>query len=150
MVIYDENNNIVKDPDLKIGFLKNEKKIVHHDAVPSVEEQCHYKVIAEYPNGGKDVEKIIDVEEIQGNDSYDEEISIQKYVLYTKEELEEKERIKSLPTDESRLQAMEDALMQMMLGGTSGVKFLEQHVQNGTCHSRKVKRSCEKRIHYGR
>jgi hypothetical protein len=55
-----------------------------------VKEKFHYETIAEYPNGGKDVKKIVDVEEVKAKDAWDEEIPIQKYILYTAEELEAK------------------------------------------------------------
>ena len=49
--------------------------VVHHDAVQHVEEQGHYEVIAEYPNGGKDVRWVIDVPGVEGHDAYDEVVS---------------------------------------------------------------------------
>ena len=87
MEIIDENGIVIENPDLELGYLVQDKKIVHHDAVAGVPEEYHYETIAEYPNGGKDVEKVIDVPEVKAQAPYDEEIEIQKYILYTAEEL---------------------------------------------------------------
>lgn len=88
--------------DLKKGYLmddeivtEHEAEIVHHPAVEAVEEQSHYEVIAEYPNGGKDVEKVIDVEAVEAREAYDEVVkeawtereAIQIYIPYTEEEI---------------------------------------------------------------
>ena len=134
MKILNELGVEVTDPDLTLGYLKDDTEKVHHDEVQAVQgipPKVHYEVIAEYPNGGKDVKEIIDEEGVEGHDlipAWDEEVDIKKYILYTEDELKqnaidkaEKERLASLPTIEDRLKAAEDALMIMMLGGTSGV-----------------------------
>lgn len=90
MKIIDENKNIITNPDLDLGYLVNDTETIHHDAIEAVKEKFHYETIAEYPNGGKDVQKIIDVEEVKAKDAWDEEIPIQKYILYTAKELKVK------------------------------------------------------------
>lgn len=90
MKIIDENKNEITNPDLDLGYLVNDTETIHHDAIEAVEEKSHYETIAEYPNGGKDVQKIIDIEEVKAKDAWDEEIPIQKYILYTAEELKAK------------------------------------------------------------
>lgn len=90
MKIIDENKNIITNPDLELGYLVSDTETIHHDAIEAVEEKSHYETIAEYPNGGKDVQKIIDVEEVKAKDAWDEKVPIQKYILYTAEELETK------------------------------------------------------------
>lgn len=89
MKTYDENDNLIENPDLEKGYLKNDKKTIHHDAVEAVEEKFHYETLAEYPNGGKSVKKVIDVEGVEHKDAYDKEVDIQRYILFTKEELKE-------------------------------------------------------------
>lgn len=134
MKIIDEQGNIITNPDLTLGYLKNDIEKVHHDEIPAVEgvpPKVHYETIAEYPNGGKDVKEIIDEEGVEGHaeiPAWDEDSPIQRYILYTAEELKaiadakaEAERLAALPSTEDRLKAAEDALMIMMLGGTSGV-----------------------------
>lgn len=88
--IYDINGNLLtEEPDLSLGYLTDSTRTEHHDAIQQVVEQGHWDIIAEYPNGGKDVEWIIDVPGVQAKEAWDEEIPIQIYTLYTEEELEE-------------------------------------------------------------
>ena len=62
MQILDFYNNEVFNPDLELGYLQYAHILKeHHRAVEAVEEQGHYEVIAVYPNGGKDVEWVVDV-----------------------------------------------------------------------------------------
>lgn len=89
MKIVDENNNEITNPDLELGRLINDKEVIHHDAIQEVKEVSHYETLAEYPNGGKSVKKVIDVEGIKAKDAYDEEVDIQRYILFTEEELKE-------------------------------------------------------------
>ena len=73
------------------GYLKNDKVLIsHHEAVEAVEEQGHYETIAEYPNGGKDVEWVVDVPKVEAKEAYDEYEDIQVYIPYTDEELAKK------------------------------------------------------------
>ena len=55
------------------GRYKLVPKIVHIDAVQGVEEQGHWEVIKEYPNGSKDVYWKIDVPAVQAVAEHDEE-----------------------------------------------------------------------------
>lgn len=87
MKIIDETGNEIFNPDFELGYLIDDIEIVHHDKVDEVKEKYHYETIAEYPNGGKDVKKIVDVEAVEAKEALDEEIPIQKYILYTDEEL---------------------------------------------------------------
>lgn len=87
-VYYDENDNILtEEPDFTLGYIKSDTITIHHDAIEGVKEQFHYETIAEYPNGGKDVKKVIDIEGVEAKDAWDEEKEIQRYVKYTEDEL---------------------------------------------------------------
>lgn len=90
MKIINETGNEIFNPNLELGYLINDIKTIHHDKVDEVKEKYHYETIAEYPNGGKDVKKVVDVEAVEAKEAWDEEIPIQKYILYTAEELEAK------------------------------------------------------------
>lgn len=87
MKIIDSNGVEIASPDLTKGYLKPETQTIHHDAVAGVEEVSHYETIREYPNGGKDVKKVVDVKAVPAQDAYDEEVEVQRYILYTAEEL---------------------------------------------------------------
>lgn len=121
MKIIDSNGNPIETPDLTKGYLKPETKTIHHDAVAGVEEVSHYETIAEYPNGGKDVRKVVDVPGVAAKDAYDEEVPIQRYILYTAEELAEQaaarektEQQAKLPNTETRLAALESAMRDLL------------------------------------
>lgn len=63
MIILDENNNPLTDPDLSKGRLIDDWRRVFHRYVVDAEAISHEEVVAEYPNGGKDVAIVIDVPE---------------------------------------------------------------------------------------
>lgn len=117
MKIIDENGAILENPDLTLGWLRDETEAVEHPAQAGVPELSHYETVAEYPNGGKDVRKIIDREGVPARDAWTEQVPIQRYILYTAEELaaQEEERKKqaereALPETVKALQAaLEDA-----------------------------------------
>lgn len=92
MKIIDSNGVEIANPDLTKGYLKSETQTVHHDAVAGAEEISHYETIAKYPNGGKDVRKVVDVPGVAAQDAYDEEVEVQRYVLYTADELAAQEK----------------------------------------------------------
>lgn len=103
MKIIDESGNIVENPDLEKGYLEPAKETVHHEAVEEVKEEFHYETIAEYPNGGKDVKKVVDVEGVEAKDAQDEEVDVMKYVLYTEAELTQRlDRYKEMRINESK------------------------------------------------
>lgn len=123
MKIIDSNSNPIEAPDLTKGYLKPETQTIHHDAVTGVEEVSHYETIREYPNGGggKDVKKVVDVKAVPAQDAYDEEVEVQRYVLYTAEELAAQEKARKeaeekaqLPTAEERLAALEAAMLDLL------------------------------------
>lgn len=121
MKIIDSNGVEIATPDLTKGSLKQETQTIHHDAVAGVEEVSHYETIREYPNGGKDVKKVVDVKAVSAQEAYDEEVEVQRYVLYTAEELAAQEKARKeaeekaqLPTAEERLAALEAAMLDLL------------------------------------
>lgn len=110
MEIYNEHMERIDNPDLTLGYLKDSTRTVHHDAVEGVEEIWHYETIREYPNGGRDVERVVDVPGVKARDAWDEVIPIQIYVRYTQEELEAMEAERNKPTQEQRIAALENRL----------------------------------------
>ena len=61
MKIIDENGAAIETPDLTLGYLVDDTEPVEHPAVEGVEEVSHYETVTEYPGGGRDVRKAIDV-----------------------------------------------------------------------------------------
>lgn len=108
--VYDQQGNLLVEYDLYLGRLEPSTRTEHHPAIKGVEEVWHWETIAEYPNGGKDVEKVIDVMGVQAVEAWDEEIPIYIYVPYTQEELEAMEAEKNKPTAEERIAQLEEEL----------------------------------------
>lgn len=106
--VYDQQGNLLEEYDLTLGRLVSSTRIEHHDAIEGVEEEWHWVTVAEYPNGGKDVEKVVDVEGIEAKDAWDEEIQIYVYTPYTQEELDDIEAEKNMPSMEERLAQLEE------------------------------------------
>ena len=117
MKIIDENGVELENPDFSLGYLKEDVQIIHHEAIEGVKEEFHYETIREYPNGGKDVKKVIDVPGVEAKEAWDEKISVYRYVLYTEEELAEIEANRK-PTTEERIAELEEAL-EMILSGVT-------------------------------
>lgn len=120
MKIIDSNGVEIDNPDLTKGYLKPETQTIHHDAVEGVEEVWHYE-FKTYPNGGKDRRTVVDVPGVSAQEAYDEEVDVQRYVLYTAEELAAQEKARKeaeekaqLPTAEERLAALEAAMLDLL------------------------------------
>jgi len=115
MQIFNIDGSVAENPDLSKGYVKQETQTVHHDAVAGVEELSHYETIAEYPNGGQDVAKVIDVAAVKAQDAWDEEITIQIYVPYTADELTEIEAQRKAQANAPTAQKNADAITEIQL-----------------------------------
>ena len=116
--IYNENMERIENPDLTLGYLKPGTRTEHHEAVEGVQEVWHYETVAEYPNGGKDIRKVVDVSGVEAQAAWDEEILIQIYVPYTQEELDRMEAERNKPTTDERiaqLEAQNETLLECLL-----------------------------------
>lgn len=112
MKIYNESKTQeLKDPDLSLGKLVEDKLLVaHHDAISAVvgktsEELAQemqmqgaevffnelrglwYYVDQKFPNGGRSVKAIYPVQAVEAKDAWDEYEDIYVYVPYTENEL---------------------------------------------------------------
>ena len=106
--IYDADGNPVTDYDPAAGWLVEQSRTHHHEAVEAVEEQGHWETVAEYPEtGGKDVQWVIDV---PGVEAWDEEEIYLLYTPYTEEELAEMEAMKNRPSMEELLAALMEGI----------------------------------------
>lgn len=104
MRILDENGNVITDVDYDKGYLKPDTIVTHHDAVEGSAGKSHIEVLHEYPNGGKDVITVWDEEPIKAKEAYDETENIERYVLYTDDELKERE-VQKKADEEAQRQA---------------------------------------------
>ena len=126
MQIIDEHGSPIENPDLTKGYLKQETQTIHHDAVAGVEEVSHYETET-LPEGtpaiyydadgrekGRDVRKVVDVPGVAAKEAYDEEVEVQRYVLYTAEELvaqaEAKKKVEEAAAAEAKKKAELEAV----------------------------------------
>lgn len=116
--IYNENMERIENPDLSLGYLTDSTRTEHHEAVEGVQEVWHYETVAEYPNGGKDIQKVVDVPGVAAQAAWDEEVPIQIYVPYTQEELDRMEAERNKPSTDERvaqLESQNEALLECLL-----------------------------------
>ena len=73
--------------DLSKGKLENDTLIEHIPEQQEIQEQWHYETVEEYPNGGKDVEKVIDVVGQPYIAEHDEVEDILVYKPYSEQEI---------------------------------------------------------------
>ena len=84
MKIYNEQKNReLFEYDLSKGYLKNDTITTHINAVVGQKEVYHYETIREYPNGGKDMKKIVDIPGVEAVEEHDETEEILVYIPYT-------------------------------------------------------------------
>ena len=113
MKILDETGAVVENPDLTLGYLTDDTQPLEHPAQEAVAEVAHYETVAEYPGGGKDVQRVVDVPGVPAKPAWTEQLPIKRYVRYTAEELaaQEEERKKQEAKDKlpERVDALETA-----------------------------------------
>ena len=110
MKILDETGAVVENPDLTLGYLTTSTEEVTHPAVEGVEEVSHYETVAEYPNGGRDVRKVIDVPGVPAQAAWTEQVPVQRYIRYTAEELAAQEEARKKAEAREKLPERVDAL----------------------------------------
>ena len=93
MRVLDENGNELQEVDFSLGYYVTDQIVIaHHPAQEYIPEVYHYEVIAEYPNGGKDVVKVIDVPGQEAKEAWDEVEDILRWHPYTAEEIEARDK----------------------------------------------------------
>mgnify|MGYP003313394110 CR=1 FL=1 len=116
MRIFDENDKEMQEYDPALGYVQEDRLLIkHHEAIEVVQEQGHYEVIAEYENGGKDVEWIVDVPAVEAKEAYDEYEDILRYTPFTAKELAE-HRIAEL---KGKLSATDYNILKVVEGATT-------------------------------
>ena len=122
MKIIDETGAVVENPDLTLGYLTDDTEEDTHPAVEGVEEQWHWETVTEYPNGGKDVQRVVDVPGVPARPAWTEQLPIKRYIRYTAEELAAQEEARKmaearekLPETVAALQKENEMLKQCLL-----------------------------------
>ena len=110
MKIIDETGAVVENPDLTLGYLTDDTEEITHPAVEGVEEQWHWETVTEYPNGGKDVQRVVDVPGVPARPAWTEQLPIKRYIRYTAEELAAQEEARKKAEAREKLPERVDAL----------------------------------------
>lgn len=89
MKVYNQDKTkILDDYDLSKGYLVSDRIVVaHYEAQQEVKEVSHIEIVAEYPNGGKDIEVVVDVPYQPYRKAYDEYEDIKVYIPFSVEQL---------------------------------------------------------------
>ena len=121
MKIIDETGAVVENPDLTLGYLTDDTQPLEHPAQEAVAEVAHYETVAEYPGGGKDVQRVVDVPGVPARPAWTEQLPIKRYIRYTAEELAAQEEARKkaearekLPDTVAALQKENDDIILMM------------------------------------
>ena len=128
MKIIDSNGVEIATPDLTKGYLKPDTQTIHHDAVAGVEEVSHYETET-LPDGtpaiyydadgrekGRDVRKVVDVPGVDPQPAWDEEVPVQRYILYTAEELAAQAEAKKKAEEAAAAEAKKKAELETVPG----------------------------------
>ena len=122
MKIIDETGAVVENPDLTLGYLTDDTQPLEHPAQEAVAEVAHYETVAEYPGGGRDVQRVVDVPGVPARPAWTEQLPIKRYIRYTAEELAAQEEARKkqqqrekLPETVAALQKENEMLKQCLL-----------------------------------
>ena len=139
MKIIDETGAVVENPDLTLGYLTDDTEEITHPAVEGVAEVAHYETVAKYPNGGKDVRRVIDVPGVPAQAAWTEQVPVQRYIRYTAEELVAQEEARKkqqqwekLPETVAALQAAQTDTDAMTVDQEYRIALLELGITDET------------------
>ena len=110
MKIIDETGAVVENPDLTLGYLTDDTQPLEHPAQEAVAEVAHYETVAEYPSGGRDVQRVVDVPGVPARTAWTEQLPIKRYIRYTAEELAAQEEARKKAEAREKLPERVDAL----------------------------------------
>lgn len=110
MKIIDETGAVVENPDLTLGYLTDDTQPLEHPAQKAVAEVAHYETVAEYPSGGRDVQRVVDVPGVPAKPAWTEQLPIKRYIRYTAEELAAQEEARKKAEAREKLPERVDAL----------------------------------------
>ena len=115
--------------DLSKGKLVNDTLIEHIPEQQEIQEQWHYETIKEYPNGGKDVEKVIDIVGQPYIAEHDEVEDILVYKPYTEQEIKVIENNNRISELKQKLQETDYKAIKYAEGELSVEEYAETKAQ---------------------
>ena len=137
MKIIDETGAVVENPDLTLGYLTDDTQPLEHPAQEAVAEVAHYETVAEYPGGGRDVQRVVDVPGVPARPAWTEQLPIKRYIRYTAEELAAQEEarkkaevLEKLPETVAALQSAQADADEMNVDQAYRLTLLELNVSD--------------------
>ena len=122
MRIFDKNDKELQQIDEKSGYLREDSRfLMRHEAVEAREEKGHFEVVKEYPNGGKDVEWVIDEPAVEAKEAWDEYEPIMRFVEFTQSEINQR-RVGEL---KALLQSTDYMILKVIEGATTLAQIAE-------------------------
>lgn len=122
MRIFDKHDKELQECDYEKGYLVEERRFVaHHKAVEAVEEKGHWETIAEYPNGGKDVDWIVDVPAVEAKEAWDEYEPIMRLVEFTAQQI----AARTIAELKEKLQSTDYAILKIVEGAATMADYAE-------------------------
>ena len=100
----------MENPDLTLGYLTDDTQPLEHPAQEAVAEVAHYETVAEYPSGGRDVQRVVDVPGVPARPAWTEQLPIKRDIRYTAEELAAQEEARKKAEAREKLPERVDAL----------------------------------------
>lgn len=126
MRIFNKDKTIeLTEYDLEKGYLKEDVIETEIPEQKEVLEKWHYEVIAEYPNGGKDVKTVIDVEGKPYIPAHTEREEIWVYIPYTENELERMAAEREIAELKAKLRDTDYQAIKYAEGAMSLVEYAE-------------------------
>ena len=110
MKIIDETGAVVENPDLTLGYLTDDTQPLEHPAQEAVAEVAHYETVAEYPSGGRDVQRVVDVPGVPARPAWTEQLPIKRYIRYTVDQLAAQEEARKKQEAKDKLPETVEAL----------------------------------------
>ena len=97
MKVYNlDKTQILENYDLTKGYLTQDTITIHYPSVQGREGRGHYETLREYPNGGKEVKWVADVEEIKAVEAHDVVENIYVFYPYSTADLKKREAEKEI------------------------------------------------------
>lgn len=116
MKVYNlEKTQILENYDLTKGYLTQDTITTHYPAVQGRKGRGHYETLREYPNGGKDVKWVVDVEEIKAEEAHDVVEDIYVFHPYETADLQKIEAEKEIISLKQKLAKFKEDVEQVKL-----------------------------------
>ena len=115
--------------DLSKGKLESDTLIEHIPEQQEIQEQWHYRTIKEYSNGGKDVEKVIDVVGQPYIAEHDEVEDILVYKPYSEQEIKAIKNNNRISELKQKLQETDYKAIKYSEGELSAEEYAETKAQ---------------------